>query len=304
VSARLRAIARDTVSIVERGTYRLDGGGEVSIAADLARAVAGTRLYTPDDALPTPADRTGAGTDTGAGTGTGTIEVTNETSLAAARRLTAAAARRLTAATRDLTAAAHRPSAASEPGVACLNFASARNPGGGFRTGAQAQEESLARASALYPCLLATDAFYAHHRGQRNLTYSDRVIYSPAVPVFRDDDGNLLPEPYPVSFLTAAAPNRSAVARQQPHLLAAIPEIVRRRAARVLAVAAAHGHQRLVLGAWGCGVFGNDARMVATAFAEVLDESRWFDEIVFAVLDRQPGRRTYGAFAEVLRPDG
>ena len=37
--------------------------------------------------------------------------------------------------------------------VVCLNFASAKNPGGGFLGGSQAQEETLARASAIYPCL-------------------------------------------------------------------------------------------------------------------------------------------------------
>jgi uncharacterized protein (TIGR02452 family) len=34
--------------------------------------------------------------------------------------------------------------------IMCLNFASAKNPGGGFINGAEAQEESLARTSALY----------------------------------------------------------------------------------------------------------------------------------------------------------
>jgi uncharacterized protein (TIGR02452 family) len=100
--------------------------------------------------------------------------------------------------------------------------------------------------------------FYAYQRRRPELTYSDRVIYSPAVPVFRDDTGVLLPVPYRVSFLTAAAPNRSAITRTQPERLADIPIILRRRATRILDVAAADGHRRLVLGAWGCGVFGND----------------------------------------------
>jgi hypothetical protein len=136
--------------------------------------------------------------------------------------------------------------------VACLVFASARNPGGGFLNGAQAQEESLARSSALYP----------------------------------------------VSFLTAAAPNRAAIARSQAALLPTVPAVLERRAARVLAVAAAHGHRRLVLGAWGCGVFGNDPATVAAAFASALRSSPWFDEVVFAVLDRQTGTPTRAAFVK------
>jgi len=261
VSSRLRAIARDTLAIIDRGFY--DGAaGPVAIGTAVARAVGATRLYLPDDPLPAP-----AATD-----GPPAVEVTNESSLSATRRL---------AATGD---------------VACLVFASARNPGGGFTNGAQAQEESLARGSALYPCLTACPEFYAWHRAHAELTYSDRVIYSPHVPVFRDDDGRVLPTTYPVSFLTAAAPNLGAIQRSQKELEAEVPGVLRRRAGRVLDIAAAHGHRRLVLGAWGCGVFGNDPGTVARAFAEQLGTARGFTRVVFAVLDRQRFVPTYTVF--------
>jgi uncharacterized protein (TIGR02452 family) len=265
VSSRLRAIARDTVAITERGVYRATPAGEVVIGEQVARAVTGTWLYLPDDAVSPPTPASAAPT----------VEVTNESSLSATHRLGG--------------------------DVACLVFASARNPGGGFLNGAQAQEESLARGSGLYPCLRAAGDFYAHHRANPELTYSDRVIYSPAVPVFRDDKGALLPAPYPVSFLTAAAPNRSAILRSQPEHLAGIPALLLRRASRVLQVAGAHGHRRLVLGAWGCGVFGNEPATVADAFAAALQRSPWFDQVVFAVLDRQPNTPTFAAFTRTLR---
>ncbi|HEX8870128.1 MAG TPA: TIGR02452 family protein, partial [Lentzea sp.] len=252
MSSRLRAIARETVEIAERGSY-----GEVSIA--VAPAVSGTRLHLPDDELSLPEQGE-----------LPEIDVTNESTLDATRRLGG--------------------------DVAALVFASARNPGGGFLNGAQAQEESVARSSALYPCLLAAGDFYRHHRAHDDLTYSDRVIYSPRVPVFRDDKGNLLPEPYPVSFLTAAAPNRSAIVRTQPERAEGIPAALLQRAVRVLHVAAAHGHRRLVLGAWGCGVFGNDPAVVAEVFRTALRENRFFDHVVFAVLDRQKGTPTLNAF--------
>lgn len=120
------------------------------------------------------------------------------------------------------------------------------------------------------------------------------------MPVFRDDKGNLLPEPYEVSFLTAAAPNRSAIVRNQPERAAGIPAALLRRAVRVLHVAAAHGHRRLVLGAWGCGVFGNDPAVVAETFRLALLDNRYFDHVVFAVLDRQKGTSTLAAFVEAL----
>jgi uncharacterized protein (TIGR02452 family) len=253
MSARLRALGREAVEIAERGRYVDARGAEVRI--DVGPAVAGTRLYLPTDELPTSAPGPA-----------GLIEVTGESTLAAARRLGG--------------------------DVAALVFASARNAGGGFLNGAQAQEESIARSSALYPCLRAAGEFYAYHRSHAELTYSDRVIYSPGVPVFRDDRGELLTEAYRVSFLTSAAPNLSAIRSNQPELAAEVPAVLRRRAARVLAVAAAHGHRRLVLGAWGCGVFGNDPATVAEAFAEALREQP-MEHVVFAVLG--PNRAGFAA---------
>ena len=261
MSSRLRAIARDTVAYADRGHYP---GATGEVALRVAPAVAGTRLHLPDEVLPS-ADPSGDPP---------VVEVTGESSLAATQRLGAP--------------------------VACLVFASARNAGGGFLNGAQAQEESIARASALYPCLRAAGAFYAHHRAHSDLLYSDRVIHSPDVPVFRDDRGALLPEPYPVSFLTAAAPNLGALLRSQPESAADVPATLTRRAARVLQVAAAHGHRRLVLGAWGCGVFANDPATVAAAFEEALRRTRSFDHVTFAVLDRQHGAPVRTAFERVF----
>jgi uncharacterized protein (TIGR02452 family) len=262
---RLRLIARETVRIAGQGSYRLPAGSEVGLGEQVARAVAGTRLYEPGDQIPAAAPA-----ETGLIT-----EVTNETTLAAARRL--------------------------GDGVACLVFASARNPGGGFLNGAQAQEESLARASALYACLSTVPQFYAFHRQEHDLRYSDRVIYCPAVPVFRDDSGALLAEPHLVSFLTSAAPNLGAIRVNQPAAAGSVPGILRGRAARVLRIAAGHGHRKLVLGAWGCGVFGNDPAVVAGIFADLLrEEGRWFGRVVFAVYDRRPGAPDHAAFARVF----
>ncbi|WP_244894079.1 TIGR02452 family protein [Planobispora rosea] len=275
MSTRLRAIARDTVSIIERGGYATPAGRWVHLADDVARAVAGTRLYLPGQVLD-PAPDTGRDAPAA---GPPRIEVTNESTLRAARRL-----------------------AQDGPEPACLVFASAKNPGGGFLTGAQAQEESLARASALHACLTAVPQFYAYHRAQGDLRYSDRVIYCPGVPVFRDDKGRLLEDSYRVAFLTAAAPNAGAILRLQPQAAVSVPAALRARAARVLEVAAAHGHRRLVLGAWGCGVFRNDPALVAEAFAHALAAYDRFDHVCFAVLDRHPGTPTHIAFTRAFLP--
>ncbi|MEU8518688.1 TIGR02452 family protein [Streptomyces sp. NBC_01216] len=271
MSARLRGIAKQTQEIVEAGHYRAPDGRMVSIETELAAAVAGTALFGPEPLAVVP-DR---GRDTA-------MEVTGESSLTAARRLAG-------------TDAAP---------VAVLNFASARNPGGGYLNGAQAQEEALCRDSALYTTLLTAPASYAHHRADRDAFYSDRVIHSPGVPVFRDDRGALLEEPFTVGFLTSPAPNAGVIRRRTPELADRIPAALAARAERVLETAVAGDYRRLVLGAWGCGVFRNDPAEVAGAFARLLTGggrfAGHFDEIVFAVLDRTRDRATLGAFRRVV----
>ncbi|MCX4613956.1 MULTISPECIES: TIGR02452 family protein [Streptomyces] len=279
MSARLRALAQQTQEIVAAGGYRASDGRAVSIAAAVEAAEAGTRMYGPG-----PVGAPAAGPASAPREST-LFEVTGESSLEAARRLVGKDAGR-----------------SADP-VAVLNFASARNPGGGFLNGAQAQEEALCRASALYSCLLRAREFYDHHRAHRDPFYTDRVIHSPAVPVFRDDRGGLLDEPYTVGFLTAAAPNAGVVLRTVPERAPELGPALAVRAERVLETAAAHGYRRLVLGAWGCGVFRNDPAQVAGAFHDLLVEGRFegaFDHVVFGVLDRTRDQATRGSFEQAF----
>ncbi|MFD9502881.1 TIGR02452 family protein [Streptomyces sp. NPDC060035] len=272
MSARLRGIARDTEAIVTAGRYRTPDGREVTIERALTAALSGTRLYGPE---PVPVavldtDRTPA------------VEVTGESSLQAA----------------------HRLASGSTAKVAVLNYASARNPGGGYLNGAQAQEEALCRGSALHATLLRAPEYYAHHRTERSAFYTDRVIHSPGVPVFRDDRGRLLDTPYTVGFLTSPAPNAGVIRRQTPEEAHRIPAALASRAERVLEVAAVRGYRRLVLGAWGCGVFQNDPAEVAGAFRALLaDGGRFaghFERIVFGILERSPGSPVRAAFTRVF----
>jgi uncharacterized protein (TIGR02452 family) len=281
MSARLRRIAKETEAIVAAGGYRSPLGREVLIGDAVARAVAGTRMYGPG-----PVEVPEAVPGAAPGGGPTAFEVTGESSFEAARRLTAVA-----------------------PGpVAVLNFASARNPGGGYLNGAQAQEEALCRGSALYRCLREVPEFYATHRADPSPFYSDRVIHSPGVPVFRDDRGGLLEEPYAVGFLTSPAPNAGVIARQAPQDTGRLPAALAARAERVLEVAAAHGYRQLVLGAWGCGVFRNNPAQVAEAFrGQLTDCGRFadrFERVVFAVLERGEDSPVRVAFAAAFLGPG
>jgi|GEM_PF-4983582 len=89
------------------------------------------------------------------------------------------------------------------------------------------------------------------------------MVWSPRCPVFRKDDGDLLDEPHLATFITSPAPNAGAAGDTRPDELPQIRDVLRQRAEYVLALAASHGYKRLVLGAWGCGVFRNDPQLVA-----------------------------------------
>jgi uncharacterized protein (TIGR02452 family) len=269
VSSRLRGIAAANAQIVKVGRYTAADGTTVVVGPAVEAAVAGTVSHPPDGRIEYPA----AGHRT-------SFEVTAEGSLQAAGRLHRAGAR----------------------GIAVLNFASARNAGGGYLGGARAQEEDLCRNALLYPCLLQAPDYYAAHRASPDLLYSHRVIWSPDVPVHRGDDGGLLAEPYPVSFLTSPAPNAGEALRRDPGAGDRIRRALHERAERVLAVAAHHAARQLVLGAWGCGVFRNDPSEVAEAFHAHLTTGGAFDgafeRVLFAVWDRSPDSANRAAFAE------
>ncbi|MFF8268283.1 TIGR02452 family protein [Streptomyces sp. NPDC016562] len=269
MSSRLREIARENAEILASGGYRTRSGRQVPLAAALAEAKAGTRIYGPNRVIPSEEippryARTA-------------IEVTGESSTVAARRLTAR----------------HEEEPEEASRVAVLNYASARNPGGGYVRGAKAQEEALCRASALYETLLQAPEYYEVHRAERSTFYTDRVIHSPGVPVFRDDRGELLETPFRAGFLTSPAPNAGTIRRQEPERVAEIPAALARRAGLVLEVAALHGYRQLVLGAWGCGVFQCDPAEVSEAFRGLL-AGRFagvFERVVFGILDRKPETR-------------
>lgn len=265
-------IAQETVGILNRGTYQVSNGSTVSIADALGRAQSDTKLYTPEaieDLLASLTPPIPRKTD---------FEVENCTTFAATQKLIAA----------------------GEPDPLCLNFASAKNPGGGFLSGSQAQEECLARASGLYACLNQQMAYYEANRACTTSLYTHHAIYSPSVPVFRDEADGLLETPYSVSIVTSPAVNAGAVRQNEPSNIAHIEPTMRYRIRSVLAIARHHGHRSLVLGAWGCGVFRNDPSDVARWFHHELTANPIFigafDRVIFAVLAKTDDQSVFRAF--------
>ena len=170
---------------------------------------------------------------------------------------------------------------------AVLNFASAKNPGGGFLNGAMAQEEALAASSGLYNTLLRHRDYYDANRACGTMMYTDHAIYSPDVVFFRDAGFRLLAAPVKASVLTLPAVNMGQV-RLKGEDAAQAKAVMKARMRLSLAIFASKQEMHLILGAYGCGVFRNDPVEVAEWWRELLEDEgygRFFEEIVFAVLD-------------------
>lgn len=174
-----------------------------------------------------------------------------------------------------------------------MNFANAHNPGGGFKLGANAQEEALCRCSTLYASITSKEALkmYLYNNTHLSSVESDYMLYSPDICVFRDEQCELLEEPFMASVVTLPAPNRNGAAMFATNQNVA--ETMIRRIRIMLRIAAKNGHKNLVLGAWGCGAFGNKPEDVSNYFKKVLiDEEygRCFDEVCFAIYGKTDGK--------------
>lgn len=196
--------------------------------------------------------------------------------------------------------------------VCVLNFASATNPGGGVTRGSTAQEECLCRCSTLYSCLNINECwekFYTPHRTLGSALYNDDIIYTPNVQIIKSDAYNNLYQYKSVNVITCAAPNlrenlSNAYNYEKDKAInisdARLFELHKQRAAKIMLVAAANGNTNLVLGAFGCGAFRNNPKIVAEAYKAVLaDYAYMFDTIEFAVFCSN-NTTNYDTFKSIL----
>ncbi|KAG1824416.1 uncharacterized protein BJ212DRAFT_1566252 [Suillus subaureus] len=276
---RLQEIAQSTMDAIENGTVTI-----ANVSYDLAAKVNfsnhNTRYYAPDSLLSTwstsDPPRNLAATKS-------EVSILEISTLDGARLLFNTLSSRSTSFGR----------------IAILNFASATRPGGGFLNGAQAQEESIARSSTLYPSLMTDSAqrFYRLHTRDRNRGfYHHAMVYTPSVVILKDDAGNWT-SPFEVDVLTSAAVN--AGDSELAEIEKPIESVMKERMARILFLFEQQGAKNIVLGSFGTGVFQNDVKVVAKIWAELLTVkgARYrhsFDRVVFAIL----GKDTFTTFEQ------
>ena len=260
------ATGRDTQHITEQGWYTNTHGHTVDIRALRDAATHGSVTYQPGETPPVGAPRY---------THVHTF-MHNQTTLAVAEARVAHGYR-----------------------VAILNFASATSPGGGWLDGARAQEESLARSSTLVHAL-RDDEMYQNPTHRRNPFYDDTVIVTPNVPFFRQHNGQFLEKPWLADVITSAAVMAKAVRTYMPERVSEIGAAMRQRIQKVFQVATTLDADILILGAWGCGAFGNAPEDIAQIMYDTMQivDMRRFVAVDFAVADLFDPQVNYLAFAK------
>ena len=188
--------------------------------------------------------------------------------------------------------------------ILVLNLANPVHPGGGVRNGARAQEEDLCRKSSLLLSLESRSAlrYYQYNAALHTYMGSDAMIFTPRVEIIRDENGELLDETVIVAVVTCAAPKVSF--GKEGMSQAEYEDMVYHRIMGLLKCSAYFGYRNLVLGAWGCGAFGNDAHVISDLFYKALKELEYnqrrekdlFRRIDFAVLDRTEAQYNFKEF--------
>ena len=153
--------------------------------------------------------------------------------------------------------------------VCALNFANANFPGGAYILGGNAQEEALCRGSLLYYTIRTAKRYYRANHLHVLPDYTDHMIWSEHVPVIRDNAGNLLETPMDCDFITSPAVNRTFARFMFSQ--SKIDNVMQSRIEQIIALAALKQPEVLILGAFGCGVFGNRRETVYPMFEDAVN---------------------------------
>lgn len=165
--------------------------------------------------------------------------------------------------------------------VYAMNFASDKNPGGGYLNGAQAQEE--------YNCYVMPELYASISRTKYPLE-PGTVLITPGIRIMRDNENyKLLPEDQMlrVGIVSAAAQNLSPQGKDQ--VITAYDDILTKMTLGNVFCSVKRSDpltDTLILGAWGCGVFRNDPYMIANEFKDAIKKyGGYYKNIIFAIPD-------------------
>lgn len=186
--------------------------------------------------------------------------------------------------------------------IASLNFADYRDCGGGYLRGMLAQEEAICGQSDLYSVISAQPDYYAWNEKHMNKgMYLDRAIYSPdilwgtsTIPQGKTD------------VITCAAPRKSRGkyirnANQQTKYYSDCNAVMFNRMNFVKQIAEDQNVDVLILGAWGAGAFGFDAKEVAQMWQKTFKQSTSIKTVIYAIIGDKRSHRAVDAFKETFK---
>jgi nicotinate (nicotinamide) nucleotide adenylyltransferase len=200
--------------------------------------------------------------------------------------------------------------------VAILNLASRTSPCGGYHKGTSAQEECLSQMSTLSQSLYQFGSPKYKHIREAGVTLVEGVypmdlnfgcVYSPCVTFFRHNADlyyAMREETFDCAIVTVASlSNREKNSFTNDERFYFDAEgcltddgrvIEANKIRTIFRIALENGHDSMVLGAFGCGVFRLHSDEVAGLFRDVLNEPEFknrFKKIVFAIYEGKPSSR-------------
>lgn len=186
--------------------------------------------------------------------------------------------------------------------IGVLNFASAYNIGGGFESGAMAQEEALAYCSNLAYIQSEEKEGLQYYKENKKLNYpiyTDGILTG-TVTFFRDENFNFVKRPIKSLVITAPAVNVSAL-RNKGDLNVSVLDIMYNRMKYILELFVLNKCTDIILGAFGCGVFGNNPYDIAEIWKKLLYRYgfiKCFNSVIFSVLDNSKEKVNINSFKE------
>lgn len=164
-------------------------------------------------------------------------------------------------------------------------FGSAYKPGGGILSGARAQEEDISLHSSFYFQVKDNEFYKMKHK---DYTYSDYGVYVKNGLALTDLEYRELPEFKNVSFVSLAAPNLSAflnnkVKFDENELYQKYEDRLR----SFFIFAENRGHKEIVVGPWGCGVFGLSPEKTSLIFNKIINENHYSGKIIFSIMNNE-----------------
>lgn len=175
-----------------------------------------------------------------------------------------------------------------------LNMASFHTPGGGVVTGSSAQEENIFRRTNIFKSLYQFHTIGENYGIKQKeerypLDYNFGGIYTPSVTVFKgSDDTNYTPleEPFKIAVVSVAAVKNPRV--ENGKLVPWVVDTIKSKIRQILDISLEHGHDSLILSAFGCGAYKTPPTEMARLFKEVLNDKKYkgaFKVIHFAIIN-------------------